>query len=1076
MAKPLTEVVMNSPAFAGELGRLRLGNTRNTPIIFDHCCTAAFSFVAAMVAQQAMAAATPRRIWVVCDALPAQERMAAELPLWGVEQAIFLPEQEVHINNGVSDPDLAAERLAALRELSGTPADPQVAVLTAAALRQKAPLFTKDAHAAITLELESDYPPEQLTAALSEHGFERMEQVIARGQWSLRGGILDVFPLQAAHPLRVEFFGDTVESIRAFDVDSQLSFRKLTSAELVLDEPPADSELASWIAPHDWVVSLPGSGVAGDVVLFETPPDRLDVLPDAEPDLAQVDADAGDATAFYGTPLGSFETGDFVMQEARRQVARTSLLQWKREKWRVVMFFPHAGEKKRFDEICGEDEAWSAVQARDGDLPFGFTVPGARLAVLSAAEIFGRYSSPHARLQADREDRLRRERAQAPLREIEEGDLVIHAAHGLGRFEGIVKDEQTGEEELHIQYAGDVLLRIPLRQSHLVSKYVGLGAKTPELSRLGDARWKRACQAAERAVADYAAQMLEVQAERESNAARPHPADSSWMWQFESSFPYRETPDQLRAINQAKADMESNKPMDRLICGDVGFGKTEVAIRAAFKCVTGGRQAAILAPTTVLADQHWRTFRARMSEYPIRIELLSRFTAPKKAREIIAGLKTGEVDIVIGTHRLISKDIAFKDLGLAVIDEEQRFGVRHKEQFKRMFRMVDMLTLSATPIPRTLYVALMGARDMSTIDTAPLNRLPVQTAVAPYSEELITKAIEREMARGGQVFFLHNRVQSIHDVAARLQALVPKARIVVGHGQMDKGELELIMRDFVAGKADILLSTTIIESGIDIPNANTIIIDRADRFGLADLYQLRGRVGRSGHRAYAYLLLPREALVTSDARKRVSAIKQFTALGSGFKIAMRDLEIRGAGNLLGTQQSGHIAAIGFELYCQLLRQSIERLQGKAPAIRAEATVKADFLCISEASMATRAADAKDKLIGAYIPSTYMDSTRLRMNAYTQLAKACTVDEVDDLEREWIDRFGKPPRELRHLLILHKIKILASRRNISQVEISGQKLMLTRNNDYILTNKRFPRLVKTKPADKFAEALRMLESM
>ncbi len=1075
MAKLLTDIVANSPAFAGELGRLRLGDTRQEPLVFAHCCTAAFSFVAAMVAQQALALKTPRRVWVVADALPAQERIAAELPLWGVENAVFLPEQEVHINNGVSDPDLAAERLDALRKLSGTPQTPQVAVLTAAALRQKAPSFMGGASGAVYLALEEEYAPEKLAEALTLHGFERVEQVIARGQWSLRGGILDVFPLQSPHPLRLEFFGDTVESIRAFDVDSQLSFRKLTSAELVLDEPPPAAELSTWITAEDWVVSLPGTGVAGDVVLFETPPDILDLQPDAEPDLAAVDAgNAGEQTAFFGTPLGSFETGDFVMQEARRQVARLSMMQWKQQKWRVVMFFPHPGEKRRFDEICGDDEAWSAVQARDGDLPFGFTVPGAKLAVLSAAEIFGRYSSPHARLQADREDKMRRERAQAPLREIVEGDLVIHAAHGLGKFRGIHRDEPSGEEELRIEYAGEVLLRIPLRQSHLVSKYVGLGAKTPELSRLGDARWKRACQAAERAVADYAAQLLEVQAERESNAARPHPADSSWMWQFESSFPYRETPDQLRAINQAKADMESNKPMDRLVCGDVGFGKTEVAIRAAFKCVTGGRQAAILAPTTVLADQHWRTFRARMSEYPVRIELLSRFTTPKKAKEIIAGLKEGAVDIVIGTHRLISKDVVFKDLGLAVIDEEQRFGVRHKEQFKRMFRMVDMLTLSATPIPRTLYVALMGARDMSTIDTAPLNRLPVQTAVAPYSEELITKAIEREMARGGQVFFLHNRVQSIRQVEARLHELVPKARIVVGHGQMDKGELELIMRDFVAGKADILLSTTIIESGIDIPNANTIIIDRADRFGLADLYQLRGRVGRSGHRAYAYLLLPREALVTGDARRRVSAIKQFTALGSGFKIAMRDLEIRGAGNLLGTQQSGHIAAIGFELYCQLLRQSIERLQGKAPAIRAEATVKADFLCISEASMATRA-DA-DSLIGAYIPSGYVDSTRLRMNAYTQLARACTTGEVDDLEREWNDRFGKPPREVRHLLTYHKIKILATSRNISQVEISGQKLMLTRNNDYILTNKRFPRLQKLRPADKLTEALRMLESM
>ena len=652
---------------------------------------------------------------------------------------------------------------------------------------------------------------------------------------------------------------------------------------------------------------------------------------------------------------------------------------------------------------------------------------------------------------------------------------MIHATHGLGKFVGIVQDPKTAEEELHIEYAGGVLLRIPLRQGHLVSKYVGLGARTPELSKLGDARWRRACQAAEKAVADYAAQLLEVQAERESNSGYAHPADSSWMWQFESSFPYRETPDQLRAIAQTKADMEAPRPMDRLICGDVGFGKTEVAIRAAFKCVTGGKQAAILAPTTVLADQHWRTFRARMSEYPIRIELLSRFTPPKKAAEIIAGLENGDVDIVVGTHRIISKDMRFKNLGLAVIDEEQRFGVRHKEQFKRMFRMVDMLTLSATPIPRTLYVALMGARDMSTIETAPLNRLPVQTAVCPYNEELIAKAIERELARDGQVFFLHNRVQSIREKESELKRLVPKARIVVGHGQMDKGELECIMRDFVAGKADVLLSTTIIESGIDIPNANTIIIDRADRFGLADLYQLRGRVGRGGHRAYAYLLLPPDALCTSDARKRVSAIKQYTELGSGFKIAMRDLEIRGAGNLLGTQQSGHIAAIGFELYCQLLRQSIERLQGKVPAIRADAAVKADFLCISEATMSTRAAGSGE-MLGAYLPAAYIESTRTRMACYTQLAKCCTHADADELAAQWQDRFGPLPSEAQHLLLMHKIKIAASNRNISQVEVSGQKLLLTRNNDYILLDRRFPRLRKLHAADKLRETLQFLLDM
>lgn len=1065
--KPLPQIVAQSPAFAGDLSRLAGSPSLEEPLVFDRTCAAAFSFVAAMVAASSR---EPRRLWIVADALPTQERIAAELPLWGAAPAVFVPEQEWSIGNGLSDPDLAAERMEALRKLTRPLDATQLVVVTAAALRQEVPDFTQDAAYTLVLRTGEEHSLENLRQTLTERRFERVEQVTARGQWSLRGGILDIFPLQSAWPVRVEFFGDEVESIRAFDVDSQLSFRKLECADFVLDEPPASAHLEDWIAENDWIISLPGSGRPGHVLIFETPPDRDDIIPDIDT------VNAKDSQAFFGSPLGSFETGDFVMQETRRNMARRSLEQWKRNQWRVVMYFPHRGERDRFEEICGEDEAWSGVQAREGNLPFGFTVPGAKLAVLSAAEIFGRYSHPHARRRDDREERLRRERAQAPLREIAPGDLVIHAAHGLGRFIGIVQDDASGEEELHIQYAGDVLLRIPLRQSHLVSKYIGLGAKTPELSRLGDTRWKRACQAAEKAIADYAAQMLEVQAERESSKGAPHPADSSWMWQFESSFPYRETPDQLRAINQTKADMEDPRPMDRLICGDVGFGKTEVAIRAAFKCVTGGRQAAVLAPTTVLADQHWRTFRARMSEYPIRIELLSRFTSPKKAREIIAGLKTGEVDIVIGTHRLISKDVSFHHLGLAVIDEEQRFGVRHKEQFKRQFRMVDILTLSATPIPRTLYVALMGARDMSTIETPPLNRLPVQTAVCPYNEELIKKAIERELARNGQVFFLHNRVQTISHMEAELRKLVPQARIVVGHGQMDKGELECIMRDFIAGKADILLSTSIIESGIDIPNANTIIIDRADRFGLADLYQLRGRVGRGDRNAYAYLLLPRQALCTGDARKRVSAIKQYTELGSGFKIAMRDLEIRGAGNLLGTQQSGHIAAIGFELYCQLLRQSIERLQGKTPTIRTEASLKADFLCVSEASMATRTAADTANLVGAYIPAAYIRDTQTRMSCYTQLAKATSTDGIDDIERQWTDRFGKPPREIRNLLLCQKIKISASRRNISQVEISGQKLMLTRNKDYILINKRFPRLAKIRPEDKLREALQLLRSM
>lgn len=1059
-------MVSGSSAFAEELAGLCRDDTRENPIVFPFTCPAAYSFAVAMVAQQCTG---QRRIWVVADSLPTQERVAAEFPLWSDISCVFVPEQEWQIQQGTGDPDIAAERLEALYRISGSPENTQVVIVTAPDLKQPVPDFSQEAELTLTLSAgKNDLPMEKLAQLLTEHGFERCDQVTARNQWSMRGGIMDVFPLQTAWPIRIEFFDDEIESIRAFDVDSQLSFRKLKQVDIMLDEPVKSACLGDWIKPEDIIISLPGCGVAGDVLIYETPPDVADIAPE----ISQLNA--RDPLSFYPTPLGSFDSGDFVMQEARRKYVRSILMRWRKEKWRIVMFFPHSGEKERFEEICGQDEAWDAVQARDGVLPFGFTVPSARLAILSSAEIFGRHTSPRHRRALSRENKMRLAQTQTPVRDIEAGDLVIHATHGLGQFIGIVKHEETGEEELHIQYAGGVRLRIPLRQAHLISKYVGLGTKTPELNRLGDARWKRACQAAQRAVADYAAQLLEVQAERESNEGYAHPADSAWMWQFESSFPYRETPDQLRAIHQTKLDMESPRPMDRLICGDVGFGKTEVAIRAAFKCVTGGRQAALLAPTTVLADQHYRTFRERMSEYPVRIELLSRFTPARKVTQVLAGLQSGEVDIVIGTHRLLSKDIIFKNLGLAIIDEEQRFGVQHKEQFKRAFRMVDMLTLSATPIPRTLYVALMGARDMSTIDTPPPNRLPVHTTVCPYNEEIITRAIELELSRKGQVFFLHNRVQSIYKMEAILHKLVPQAKIVTGHGQMDKADLEKIMREFVEGRADILLATTIIESGIDIPNANTIIIDRADRFGLADLYQLRGRVGRSAQRAYAYLLLPEEALCTGDARRRVSAIKQYTALGSGFKIAMRDLEIRGAGNLLGTQQSGHIAAIGFELYCQLLRQSIDQLRGIKPALRVDAQVKADFLCISEASMSTRA-DANSYL-GAYIPSSYVRDTRSRMECYTRLAQAASEKDLDDLANQWKDRFGPLPSEALHLILVQKIKILASQRHISMVEISGQKLMLMRNNDYILIQRRFPRLQKKHPADKLAETWNLLSSM
>ncbi|HMO66490.1 MAG TPA: helicase-related protein, partial [Verrucomicrobiota bacterium] len=556
-----------------------------------------------------------------------------------------------------------------------------------------------------------------------------------------------------------------------------------------------------------------------------------------------------------------------------------------------------------------------------------------------------------------------------------------------------------------------------------------------------------------------------------------------------------ETPDQLRAIEAAKKDLEAPRPMDRLICGDVGFGKTEVAIRAAFKAVMAGRQVAILVPTTVLAQQHYNTFRERMSDYPVRVELLSRFRSRREQQQVVADLAAGTVDIVIGTHRLVQPDVAFKDLRLVVIDREQRFGVQHKERFKRLRHTVDVLTLSATPIPRTLYLALSGARDLSTIETPPQDRLPIETIVSPYDERLIRDAIQRELNRQGQVFFLHNRVTTIDTVAAKLKSLLPHARLLVGHGQMDADELEEVMTRFVAGEADILLSTTIIESGLDIPNANTIIIDRADRFGLSELYQLRGRVGRYKHQAYAYLLIPRHAQLLAEARKRIAALWQYSSLGSGFRIAMRDLELRGAGNLLGSQQSGHITAVGFDLYCQLLKQSIGALKGEKVVPRLEVNLRLDFLALNPAEEAGRKPETGDRNAAgggssslfsishppassapAYLPFNYVTDTRQRVEIYRRLASVTDLAGVKAVKRDLRDRFGPPPPAVELLLLSAELKVIAAAAGVTAVETRDDKLMLTRNGDFVQYGGRFPRLAKKNPRDRLAEIRRLLQAI
>jgi transcription-repair coupling factor (superfamily II helicase) len=600
----------------------------------------------------------------------------------------------------------------------------------------------------------------------------------------------------------------------------------------------------------------------------------------------------------------------------------------------------------------------------------------------------------------------------------------------------------------------------------------------PKLSKLGGGGWEKSRKAAEKATVDLAAQLLAMQAERSTKPGISHPkdADNAWMGEFERSFPHRETPDQARAITEVKADMERPAPMDRLVSGDVGFGKTEVALRAAFKCVLGGRQVAILAPTTVLAQQHFESFKERLARWPVSVELLSGYRTAKQKADVRARAAAGTVDIVVGTHALLSDGTSFGRLGLVIIDEEHRFGVRHKERLKQLRSEVDVLAMSATPIPRTLYLALVGARDLSVIETPPRERLPIRTVVRSYDENLVRDAVKAELARGGQVFYLHNRVETIRAVAERLAALLPKARIIVGHGQMGAGELEETMSAFVAGEYDVLVCTTIIETGLDIPNCNTLIIEGADRFGLAQLYQLRGRVGRFNRQAYAYLFLHRHAALVGTAHRRLSAIRQYNQLGAGFRIAMRDLELRGAGNILGAAQSGHVAVVGFDLYCQLLRRSVAKLRGDKGATSERCDVNLDFIDHTQAALGTEQVNSSDgdaPLLTATLPADWIPETRLRIEAFRRIALALDISEVVELRASLKDRYGKLPPEAEALLSLAEIRCLAEEKSVISVTTDGNTLRCLsvaggRSPEPIMIGNRFPRLTVKDPLRKLKE--------
>ena len=1061
-------------------------------IVFDHADEASHSFFIAL-ACTASKDLGKRRQWIIHESPRQRERLATELELWGIT-AVVLPDSPVNPENDlheIADPETAAEWFSILETLATS--DAFAVICGPDSFSQYAPsaksLISNRTHLKSGLILD----PTAFAETLIEHGYERFPTVTGRGHFAIRGGILDLFPFQSPRPLRLEFFDTELESIREFDLNSQASTRKIGEIQLLLTEPPAVATIADYLRPGDVKVRIQTDQ--------SNPFDQTDLSENYNFLITEnTSTDEEDFTfASYSSPLGTFDAGDFVLDELRREAFFKQLNEWQRDAWDIGIVFSTKGELERFTELSGKDlERDLGLTPVIGELVSSFTLPVTKLAVLSSSELFGRYRTPGAARRSTVE-KARAIRARATLDDIEPGDLVVHYEYGIGKFKGIVQEEDG--EELQIEYKDGSILSVPLEQAHLLGKYIGVGGKTPDLNKLGNATWQKNRKSAEKSILDYAARLLRIQAEREHDQGHAHPPDTRWMFEFEQSFHYTETPDQKQAIIDTKHDLEAPRPMDRLICGDVGFGKTEVAIRAAFKAITGGKQVALLCPTTVLAEQHWRTFRERFSDYPIRVDLLNRFRSAAEVRATIQGLADGSVDMVIGTHRLISGDVAYKDLGLAVVDEEQRFGVAHKEKFKELFRQVDVLTLSATPIPRTLYMALMGARDMSTIDTPPPNRLPVSTTVTAYDERIIRDAIRREMKRGGQVFFLHNRVKTIEMVHKKLKELVPEARVLVGHGQMEKHDLENVMHDFVNHEADVLLATTIIETGIDIPNANTILIDRADRFGLADLYQLRGRVGRAGEKAYAILLLPREMITQGDARKRIHAIKQYTALGSGFKIAMRDLEIRGAGNLLGTKQSGHIAQIGFDLYCQLLRQSIDRLKGKKDPLLQETTFKADFIISTETQWISRQKtedletedknhSSKSKIqnqqssivnntsvrLPAFIPTSYLSDAKLRIHAYRELAEANTPKAIDTLENNWIDRHGRLPDPVKHLLTTTRIKAEAAANNVASVEITGQRLILQKNGSPILLDgSRYPRLTKTKPAEMLNEALEMLRN-
>ena len=999
-----------------------------------------------------LAAEVPGTLVVVLPRLSEVDDFAADLASYLPEPPRVFPAWEtLPKERSVSDQVFGA-RLRVLTELeSATP--PKVVVTCFPALMQPVP--SRDSRNAGTrvLKVGEDLDIETFLRWLVQQGFERVPSIEAPGEFSVHGGIVDIFPPDANDPLRVELFGDEIDSIRRFDVETQRKVEDLKSVAITVI---GAGQQAGEVSGESSDVRAKKKSTKGDSSPLPTPPTAqspqptayfFDSLPTGSWLALSELHDLVDEGKHYlerlDNPQGLFSVQATLARTTERPTVTVSALggdstettcHLKVESIErftgpraevlnelativgrdetVLIACHNEGERTRLGELLRESvpELAPRVTLCLGTVTRGFRLVRDRILVLSDNELFNR-------VEIRRTTRTRKRlegRAIDSFLDLKVGDLIVHLAHGIGRFRGMELLEKEGakEEHLSLEFRDGVMIYVPVSLIHLVQKYVGASKGSPPLSKIGGTAWAGNKSRVAQAVQDMASDMLKLQAQRAHKPGYACPPDSHLQQEFDSAFPYVPTDDQVRAIDDSKLDLMRDRPMDRLICGDVGFGKTEVAMRAVFKMVDAGKQVAVLVPTTVLAEQHYRSFSERMAEFPVRVDVLSRFRSSKETKELLLKMEEGQVDVVIGTHRMVQKDVKFKDLGLLVIDEEQRFGVDAKEMLKRVRLSVDVLTLSATPIPRTLHMSLLGIRDISNLTTPPQDRMAIETRIVRWDADLIKQAIVREMNRGGQVFFVHNKVWDIEFVAERIQAIVPDARIAIVHGQMNEHELEKNMLDFVRHRADILLATTIIESGVDIPNANTMFIDQAENYGLADLHQLRGRVGRYKHRAYCYLLLDEQKSLSSIAARRLKAIEEFSELGAGFKISMRDLEIRGAGNILGTEQSGHISTVGYELYCQLLENAVRGLKGMPAREHPHVDV--------------------ELAVTAFLPSTYVPAGRPKIDLYRKISSVATLEELGELANEVRDRFGPIPVEAQQLLLVRELQLHAWRWSIRRV--------------------------------------------